>query len=519
MRLGISATLALAALAAGIAQAAVTRFEVQSYRPFGTFRAGEFILVEGKVFGEIDPRLDMGIPGLDKAPRNSEGRVEYSARVVIVAPNELKRSNGTLIVDIPNRGRAYAQALFNSPRDEPFQSGTFEQGNGFLQDNGYMLAEVYWELGQGADLPSFVDADGKRHYVEGAGFAIVRDTADYLHWGMLDQKQKPNPLRGAVQRVIATGKSQSGRFLKSFLVHGFNDARGRRVFDGLEIFVSAAGHLPIWATGTESSGNGIPTFQDVEMRGYTEEPLSYAKLIANIPPANEALPKVMFINSTTDYYAIRSSLGRTGPDGTRETQIPSNVRVYDLAGASHVVVPKAPNCATHPGTLDWTPVSRALLLKLTAWVSDDVQPPDSRLMPLEPAAPDAALRAPAHLPNAVTEVPKRDADGNPLGGVRLPEVEAPLGTYVGLNATHNRACMLVGGWMPFALSKAQREAASDARLSVAERYKSRDEYVDRIRNAARELMHDGFLLADDAAIIVQSAASSRAFATLPPDSR
>jgi len=39
---------------------------------------------------------------------------------------------------------------------------------------------VYWELGQGADLPSLVDAEGKTRYVEGAGFAIVRDAADFL---------------------------------------------------------------------------------------------------------------------------------------------------------------------------------------------------------------------------------------------------------------------------------------------------------------------------------------------------
>ena len=55
----------------------------------------------------------------------------------------------------------------------PFLSGTLEQGTGFLQDHGFAVAEVYWELGQGADLPSFADADGKTRFVEGVGFAIV----------------------------------------------------------------------------------------------------------------------------------------------------------------------------------------------------------------------------------------------------------------------------------------------------------------------------------------------------------
>lgn len=41
---------------------------------------------------------------------------------------------------------------------------------------------------------------------------------------------------------------------------------------------------------------------------------------------------------------------------------------------------------------------------------------------------------------------------------------------------------------------------------------SRDDYVNRIRGSARKLVGDGFLLPEDAAIIVQEAASSHAFA-------
>jgi hypothetical protein len=162
--------------------------------------------------------------------------------------------------------------------------------------------------------------------------------------------------------------------------------------------------------------------------------------------------------------------------------------------------------------LEFTPVLRALLLRLDAWIARGVDPPATRLMPLEVATPEAALRAPAYWPGAVIQVPKRDADGNALGGVRLPDIEAPLGTHVGLNTTRTRACMLVGGDSPFAATKALREAAGDARPSVAERYRDRDDYVNRVRQAARRLQGEGFLLPDDAAVIVQAAASNRAFA-------
>jgi hypothetical protein len=81
---------------------------------------------------------------------------------------------------------------------------------------------VYWELGQGAELPSFME-DGKKLYVEGAGFPIVRDTTDFLR----NDTSDANPLRGAVARVIGSGKSQSGRFLKTFLYNGFNKVGDR----------------------------------------------------------------------------------------------------------------------------------------------------------------------------------------------------------------------------------------------------------------------------------------------------
>ena len=517
-RLPVLAAVSLAAVLVGIspAKAELTRLEIESKRPFGSFRSGDFVIWQGKVDGDLSPQEP--IPGLDKAPRNARGRVEYAARIILVMPAEARRGNGTLLVDVPNRGNAYAHALYNSPRDEPFQSGTLEQGTGFLQDRGFSLAEVYWELGRGADLPSFVDGEGRKRYVEGAGFAIVRDAADFLAHATADASGVPNPLKGVVSRTIASGKSQSGRFLKSFLLNGFNMAAGRRVFDGMHIFVSASGWLPILQTGAgpDSSANGFPTFDNPEMRGVDEEPLTIGELLARVQARGEAAPKMMLINSVSDYYSRHASLARTGATGTAQQPIPGNVRVYDIAGASHVIVPTAPGCTLSPGRLDWTPVSRATLLRLEAWVAAGTEPPATRLMPLEPARGNPpALGAPDYLPGAVIQVPQRDADGNALGGVRLPDLAAPLGTHGGQNLPPSRGCMLVGSYTWFATTKSQRESSGDARLSVAERYRDRDDYVNRIRAAARDLAQDGFLLPEDAAVIIQAAASNPSFKSLP----
>jgi hypothetical protein len=160
------------------ASAEVTRIEYTSKQPYGTFRVGDYVIWQGRIHGDLSPQE--AIPGIDKAARNDRGRVAYSAGIILIMPEANRGGNGALLVDVPNRGRAYAEALYNSPRDAPFVSGTLEQGTGFLQDHGFSVAEVYWELGHDADLPLFVDADGKKRYVEGAGFAIVRDAADFL---------------------------------------------------------------------------------------------------------------------------------------------------------------------------------------------------------------------------------------------------------------------------------------------------------------------------------------------------
>lgn len=514
-RLSRVAAVLFVVLLAGLrpANAEVTRLEFASKQPYGSFSSGDYVIWQGKVHGELSPQEP--IPGIDRAARNSRGRVEYASRIVLIMPGENSRGNGTLLVDVPNRGRAYAQALYNSPRDEPFQSGTFQQGTGFLQDNGYSVAEVYWELGQGAELPSFVDADGKKRFVEGAGFAIMRDTADFLARAPADASGTPNPMKGSVNRVIASGKSQTGRFLKTFLLNGFNMAAGRRVFDGMHVFVSAAGLLPILQTGTgpASSGNGSPNFENPEFRGVNEDPLTIGDIVARVEARGEVPPKMILFNTVTDYYSLRASLGRTGASGTADRPIPANVRMYDIAGASHVLVAKPPaGCSLPQGRLDWTPVSRAALLRLDAWVAVNAEPPPNVLMPLEPAgAEPPALRAPAHLPGAVIQVPQRDTDGNAIGGVRLPDLAVPLGTHGGQNRPQTFTCSLVGSYTEFAATRAQRESAGDARLSIAERYRDRDDYVNRIRIAALDLIEAGFLLPGDAAVIVQAAASHGGF--------
>jgi hypothetical protein len=103
-----------------------------------------------------------------------------------------------------------------------------------------------------------------------------------------------------------------------------------------------------------------------------------------------------------------------------------------------------------------------------------------------------------------TLVPQVDADGNDLGGIRLPEIVAPLATYTGWNlrtaeigAAGERLAFL-GSFAPLPKTAAEAEAAHDSRLPVEARYKSDDEYRAQFERALDGLVSERFILAEDA---------------------
>jgi hypothetical protein len=113
-----------------------------------------------------------------------------------------------------------------------------------------------------------------------------------------------------------------------------------------------------------------------------------------------------------------------------------------------------------------------------------------------------------------TRVSAVDADGNELAGIRLPDIAAPLATYTGWNvykAQPGELCDRDGSYIPFAKTKAEREAAGDPRPSVAERYGTRASYVAKVKAAADDLVRERLLLPDDAARYVKAAEASDRF--------
>jgi hypothetical protein len=108
-------------------------------------------------------------------------------------------------------------------------------------------------------------------------------------------------------------------------------------------------------------------------------------------------------------------------------------------------------------------------------------------------------------------VPQVDEDGNERAGIRLPEVAVPLGTYTGWNfrkkeiGSPDELVSLLGASIPFAATRAARESANDPRRSIEERYRSQEEYLAKVEQAADALVKAGYLLVDDEPRILQRA--------------
>jgi hypothetical protein len=108
-------------------------------------------------------------------------------------------------------------------------------------------------------------------------------------------------------------------------------------------------------------------------------------------------------------------------------------------------------------------------------------------------------------------VPKTDADGNSLAGIRLPDIAAPVATYTGWNLRRNppdEGCDASGMVIPFARTKAERMANGDPRLSLEERYPNHDAYVRAVSESAHDLERRRLLLNEDTERYIKAAEGS-----------
>jgi hypothetical protein len=395
--------------------------------------------------------------------------------------------------------------------------------------------------------------------VAGIGFAATRDVVAFLRREAQDAAGTMNPLASAggsaIRRTLAHGTSQSGRYLRDFIHRGFNeDEGGRMVFDGVNPHVAAARlFLNYRFAQPDGAGRGsypdsaFPFAYDTQtdsLTGRTDGILARCTL-------RRTCPKIIDTASSNEYWGSGRSLVTTDTVGRRDTTPPETVRIYLLASTQHVIRQTMPKgvCGAPYNSVDHRPALRALTLALDRWVADGTAPPPSRypriadgsLVTMEslgfPRLPGIELLAgpypkprvdygPAFAkgiigrvpPQVLSEayavlVPKVDADGNELAGIRLPDIAVPTGTATGWAVRTAEAgargalCGLDGFFLPFSRTKAEREAIGDPRQSLQERYRDKADYVAKVQAAAAALERQGYLLGEDVQRINERAAT------------
>jgi Alpha/beta hydrolase domain len=441
----------------------------------------------------------------------------------------------------------------------------------------------------------------KNPLVLGLGFAAVRDLVSFLRYEMKDARGKPNPLataketlpltrsrfdspslsflprhggtslffsprlggrqRGgpatAISHAYAWGRSQSGRFLRDFVYHGFNeDESHRQVFDAIAPHVAGGGRLFLnyeFARPVTSSQQHTNQLEP-ELFPHAYNILKDAQTgrrdgILKRPKTD---PYVFHTQTSTEYWQKRGCLAHTDGKGHDITP-PERVRIYVIASAQHNSPfgsePVKDGTQQPVNPLPAGDVLRALMVALDLWVTQKIPPPPSQHprvgdgtlvppgsqstgFPKIPGVPFAGLHNPqlfldygrnilrgrmnVHPPRQIGNgsytilVPKVDRDGNDLAGIRLPAVQVPIGTYTGWNLqprglAEDELSGLLGSYIPFSKTKAERRKRGDPRLSLRERYRDKADFLQQVTRTARILVDQRFLLSEDAERIIAEA--------------
>ncbi len=393
--------------------------------------------------------------------------------------------------------------------------------------------------------------------VAGVGLLAVRDLAAFF-----SSDGDANPAAGRIDHVVGTGQSQCGRFLRTFLHLGLNRTEdGGRAFDGILAHIAGGRRGEFNHRLAQPSVQPTPSFghrfpfadnaQTDPRSGNTDG------LLARLQEAG-SLPKVIYTNTAAEYWRGDASLAHTSVIDGGDVALPDETRHYLFASTQHgpgslplmdlsLFGSRGGNCFN---VVDYTPLMRAALTNLLRWVADDTAPPPS----VVPRASEGTATRREQVLDAVSKIPGMarpdgkglctlrpmdlgpgeasgvgsfparplgdeypcrvsavDADGNELGGIRMPDVTVPVATHTGWNPRHastgasDQLLEYLGSTIPFAVDRQTREARGDPRASLEERYRDAHDYLDRVREAAKQLATQGYLLAADVELCVRLA--------------
>jgi len=213
-----SLAFAVLLLVAAPAAGEVTRIEIAKRTPYLEGRVfekvGAYERLRGRVTFAVDPAhaANRQVIDLELAPKNAQGKVEFSADIEILAPVDLAKANGALLYDVNNRGNKVAPGQFNGGADEfLFRKGYIVMWSGWIAetqpggDRCRMEAPVASENGKPITgivrAEVVVDAPEPRHTLgQWANQGTYEPTARGLENATLTWRQRESDPRVAIPR-------------------------------------------------------------------------------------------------------------------------------------------------------------------------------------------------------------------------------------------------------------------------------------------------------------------------------
>jgi hypothetical protein len=471
-------------------QSRITSVSVTGSQPAGTFGATAYSRIWGTVSGVVAP--GESVRGLEALPHDDDGNYDYQSEFEIIAP-EKAGTNSAIVVDVENRGNpnflnAVNETAVAGPPSATTTGGNL--GNGFLFEHETSYARVQWQTGIAASVPK---------QAEGVGEVIIRDFGRMLA-GRTQLDSKPSVDFGAYSTRILSGISLSGFFIDTFLAEGFNadPADGGVVYQGA-IAVDGTGN---WLALNELAAEaGSEEFPYVVPDG---KPLTAAQILGG----HASDPFYIDIANYTDFYRLRASLTDVVPQNPR-------VRRYDWPSA-HAPAPIDQSGGSARGSrcnggvlLDLNPIPHSAYLRaVTLELERELGVPSARQAPRLPPSTLFKLQPASSstpnfnaLPGVRLEVPLTDADDQPMGGVRFPDADHPVGRPVPASlppvttSSIDATCGNLGAWKQFPAEE------------LTKRYGSLENYLKLYAESLDKLIAQGYLLASDREQILKIAAA------------
>lgn len=420
--------------------------------------------------------------------RNRIEPTEYTTRITVRRPDTAERFSGRVVVEIINMSAGYDwTAVWGALWEQILKQGDVYVGvtskPNVIPGMVKFDADRYGRLAMPNPLSPDKQACGHLPGDPEYNPNLSKLAENGLAWDILTQvgvllksDDPDNPLGRAAERVYLTGESQSGgylsRYFRWFTPHAVLPD-GAPVYDGYLAEAGGTGTRRI--AGLNQCATEINPLPDddpqrqIPARGL---PLFVVHAEWDFPLAEGRQPseRKPNANTTVDKFMMWEVAGAS--HGWTWQYDYSDAAPQDVRAAGYE--PGVFVCGADQPEINLYMVEKAAYVALDRWVTTGVAPPAGDYIETQDGAAG----------------PVRDPQGNAIGGVRLPEMVAPIATYTGLYAPGPDCSDAV---KPF------------DQAMIEELYPQPGEYLDAFAAAAKSLVQDGFLLEEDSVKLIHAA--------------